>query len=117
MCLAGLGIYFNFQFERHSFVSTNDLQFAFLEHAALPIFGLGLLVYLIGGAIWVRRASARTLLIVGLSLVILAGSNADFVHINVDTWTGCLMFLYGAGVLAGVFFVIVGLLRRGSQNG
>jgi hypothetical protein len=73
MCLAGLGIFFNFQLARHSFISTNDLRFAFLEYASLPISGLGLLLSLVGGAIGARRASAQNLITVGVSLVILVG--------------------------------------------
>lgn len=112
MCVTALGIYFNFQLERHSFVSTSDLEFTFLEHAFLPTFTLGLVTSLVCGAIWARQASAQSLILAGLSLVIFVGGISDVVDINIHTWTGCLMLVYAAGTLAGVLFIAVGLVRQ-----
>jgi len=112
MCLVGLGVYFNFQLERHSLVSTRDLEFVFLEHAFLPTFALGLVTSLACGAIWAWQTSAKSLILVGLSLVIFVGGASDMVDINIHTWTGCLMVVYAAGVLAGVLFIAVGLVQQ-----
>ncbi|HTS12090.1 MAG TPA: hypothetical protein VMH00_08245 [Candidatus Limnocylindrales bacterium] len=112
VCVTALGVYFNFQLERHSLVSTSDLEFVFLKHAFLPTFALGLVTSLVCGAIWAWQASAKSLILVGLSLVIFVGGASDVVDINIHTWTGCVMLVYAAGVLAGVLFIAVGLVRQ-----
>jgi len=117
VCATALGVYFNFQLQRHSFISTSDFQFAFLQDASLPTLGLGLLASIGGGIVWARRASAQGLIVVGVSVVILVAGSVDAVPVNIHSWTADLMFVYAAATVAGVAFFVLGLARiAGGKN-
>jgi len=112
VALTALGIYFNFQLERHSFDSTGDFRFIFLEYASLPTLGLGLLGSLVGAAIWAWGVSSLRAVGSGIATIALAFVAGALTPINIHGWSGCLMFVYVAAVLAGVLVIVIGLARK-----
>jgi ABC-type Mn2+/Zn2+ transport system permease subunit len=111
--LIGLSVLFYRQLEIHSFNSTTDFEFRFLERTWFPVLVVGLVLSAIGCFLFGRKASPITLAIWGI-VGIAVPLMTDLFYpnaINVHTWTaislGPLLFSF----VFGSIFIIAGLVR------
>ena len=114
-----LGVLSTFQLERHSFESTSDFEFSFLEFVFLPALFLGLAAALIGSVLWARRAAVRDVCLWGLGVLIVAPLSIRLFPINIHGWTAMFLLVgLGAMLIGGLLLVFAAVraligLRRG----
>lgn len=119
ICLTVLGVLSTFQLERHSFESTSDFEFSFLEFVFLPALFLGLAAALIGSVLWARRAAVRDVCLWGLGVLIVAPLSIRLLPINIHGWTAMFLLVgLGAMLIGGLLLVFAEVraligLRRG----
>lgn len=113
LCLISLSVLFYRQLEIHSFNSTTDFEFRFLEHTWFPVHIAGLVLSAIGFFLFGREASPKTLAawgIVGIAVPVMTDlfrPNA----INVHTWTAIFLGPLVFSFVFGSIYVITGLVR------
>jgi hypothetical protein len=111
--LIGLSGLFYCQLEIHSFDSTTDFAFRFLEHTWFPVHVAGLVLSAIGFFLFARKASPKTLAAWGIVGIAVPAMTDVFrpTAINVHTWSaiflGPLLFYF----VFGSIFIITGLVR------
>jgi ABC-type Mn2+/Zn2+ transport system permease subunit len=111
--LIGLSVLFYRQLEIHSFDSTSDFQFTFLEYMWFPVLAAGVVLTAIGCFLFGRKANPKTLAawgIVGIAVPVMTDlfrPNA----INVHTWTAIFLGPLLFSFVFGSIFIIAGLVR------
>ena len=113
MGLIGLSALFYHQLESHSFNSTTDFEFTFLEYVWFPLLAFGLAVTGIGCFLFGRKARPKALAawgIVGIAVPVMT----DLIRpnaINVHTWSAIFLGPLLFSFVSGWIFIITGLVR------
>jgi hypothetical protein len=111
LCSTAAGVLSYFQLERHSFVSTSDFEFLFLERTFLPALLLGLLTTILGAGFWAWRAPTRDVAFYGFGIMVLVPVILHFIPVNVHGWTESFGLVGAAGMLIGALFLVFATVR------
>ena len=110
VCLAAVGILFNFELE-HSFRALTISQFFFLEYTYFPMLIFGLLTTLVASVMWSRRVRSLILALTGAVVIGLTLLVSVLVPFNIHGWSGSFMSVYVVALLIGLLFLVLAAVR------
>ena len=114
--MIALGVLSYFRLERHSFESTNDFEFLFLERTHFLELVVGLLITLIGGVLLAWRAAISEVASFGVGIVAVTVLTLATTPINIHGWTGALLFVGIPMILIGGLLLVVAAFRAFMQR-